>query len=129
MDVVSRIATLVEDLIELPKFLEIKRALEGAGAGAFRTMGYVCRDQAEKIPDRPALRFEREIVTFGAFNAGVNRYANLLRRRGVGKGDVVNVMMENLSAMLMAQGVCAKFGVIAALINTHLEGEALAHVH
>ena len=129
MDAVSRIATLVEDLIELPKFLEVKRALQGAGAGAFRTMGYVCRDQAEKIPDRPALRFEREIVTFGAFNAGVNRYANLLRRRGVGKGDVVNVMMENSPAMLMAQGACAKLGAIGALINTHLEGEALAHVH
>lgn len=129
MDVVSRVATLVEDLIELPKFLEIKRALQGAGAGAFRTMGYVCRDQADKIPDRPALRFEREEVTFGAFNAGVNRYANLLRRRGVGKGDVVNVMMENSPAMLMAQGACAKLGAIGALINTHLEGEALAHVH
>ena len=129
MDAVSRIATLVEDLIELPKFLEIRRALQGAGAGAFRTMGYVCRDQAEKIPDRPALRFEREEVTFGQFNAGVNRYANLLKRRGVGKGDVVNIMMENSPAMLMAQGACAKLGAIGALINTHLEGEALAHVH
>jgi len=129
MDVVSRIATLVEDLIELPKFLEVRRALQGAGAGAFRTMGYVCRDQAEKIPDRPALRFEKEEVSFGAFNAGVNRYANLLKRRGVAKGDVVNVMMENSPAMLMAQGACAKLGAIAALINTHLEGEALAHVH
>ncbi|MBM4244620.1 MAG: long-chain-acyl-CoA synthetase [Deltaproteobacteria bacterium] len=129
MDVVSRVATLVEDLIELPKFLEIKRALDGAGTGAFRTMGYVCRDQAEKIPDRPALRFEQDTVTFGEFNAGVNRYANLLKRRGVGKGDVVNVMMENSPAMLMAQGACAKLGAIGALINTHLEGAALAHVH
>jgi fatty-acyl-CoA synthase len=129
MDLASRLATLVEDLIELPKFLEIRRALRDAGAGAFRTMGYVCRDQAEKIPDRPALRFEREEVTFGAFNAGVNRYANLLLRHGVAKGDVVNVMMENSPAMLMAQGACAKVGAIAALINTHLEGEALAHVH
>jgi len=129
MDVVSRIATLVEDLIELPKFLEVRRALQGAGAGAFRTMGYVCRDQAEKIPDRIALRFEREEVSFGAFNAGVNRYANMLRRCGIAKGDVVNVMMENSPAMLMAQGACAKLGAIGALINTHLEGEALAHVH
>jgi len=129
MDVVTRIATLVEDLIELPKFLEVRRALQGAGAGAFRTMGFVCRDQAEKIPDRPALRFEKEEVSFGAFNTGVNRYANLLKRRGVARGDVVNVMMENSPAMLMAQGACAKLGAIGALINTHLEGEALAHVH
>jgi len=122
-------ATLVEDLIELPTFRRIRDSLTSAGAGAFRTMGLVCRDQAEKIPDRIALRFEDEEVSFGAFNAGVNRFANLLRRRGVGRGDVVNVMMENSPAMLMAQGACAKLGAIGALINTHLEGEALAHVH
>jgi fatty-acyl-CoA synthase len=29
----------------------------------------------------------------------------------------------------MAQGACAKLGAIGALINTHLEGEALAYVH
>lgn len=129
MDAISRVLTLVEDLIELPKFLEIKRSLQSAGAGAFRTMGYVCRDQAEKIPDRIALRFETEQVSFGEFNLGVNRYANLLRARGVGKGDVVNLMMENSPALLMAQGACAKLGAIGALINHHLEGEALAHVH
>src|SRR5581483_7237373 len=48
---------------------------------------------------------------------------------GAGKGDAVNLMMENSPAMLMAQGACAKLGAIAALVNTHLEGEALAHVH
>jgi fatty-acyl-CoA synthase len=129
MDLPSRVATLTEDLIELPKFLRIRRALQGAGAGAFRTMGYVCRAQAEKIPDRVALRFERETVTYGEFNRGVNRYANALARAGVGKGDAVNIMMENSPAMLMAQGACAKLGAIGALVNTHLAGEALAHVH
>ncbi len=129
MDPASRIATLVEDLIELPGLLGVHRALRRAGAGALRTMGYVCRDQAERIPDRTALRFEHDEVSFGALNAGINRHAALLRTAGVGRGDPVNVMMENSPAMLMAQGACAKLGAIGALINTHLEGEALAHVH
>ena len=129
MDLPSRALPLLEDLVELPRFLEVKRALEGAGPGAFRTMGYVCREQAEKIPDRVALRFEDGAVTYGEFNAGVNRWADVLRRAGVGRGDVVNVMMENSPGMLMAQGACAKLGAIAALVNTHLEGEALVHVH
>jgi fatty-acyl-CoA synthase len=129
MDPITRVLTLVEDLIELPKFLEIRRALRNTGAGAFRTMGYVCRDQAEKIPDRIALRFENEQVSFGDFNLGVNRYANLLRSRGIGKGDAVNLMMESSPAVLMAQGACAKLGAIGALVNHHLEGDALAHVH
>ncbi len=129
MDSDGGTATLIEDLIELPTFRAIRDSLMGAGAGAFRTMGFVCRDQAEKIPDRIALRFEDEEVSFGAFNLGVNRYANLLRHRGIVRGDVVNIMMENSPAMLMAQGACAKLGAIGALINSHLEGEALAHVH
>ncbi len=129
MDLDGGTATLIEDLIELPTFRAIRDSLMNAGAGAFRTMGFVCRDQAEKIPDRIALRFEAEEVSFGAFNLGVNRYANLLRGHGVTKGDVVNVMMENSPAMLMAQGACAKVGAIGALINSHLEGDALAHVH
>ena len=95
MDALSRIATTIEDLIELPKFLAIRRSLQAAGAGAFRTMGYVCRDQAEKIPDRVALRFEREEVTFGAFNAGVNRYASLLKRLGAARGDVVELALPH----------------------------------
>src|SRR5262245_14660368 len=121
MDLLTRATTLAVDLIELPRFLEIRRSLQSAGAGAFRTMGLVCRDQAEKIPDRVALRFEDEAVTFGAFNAGVNRFTHMLRKNGIRKGDVVNVMMENSPRMLMAQGACAKLGAIAALINTHLE--------
>ena len=129
MDLDAGTTTLIEDLIELPTFRAIRDSLMSAGAGAFRTMGLVCRDQAEKIPDRIALRFEEEEVSYGAFNAGVNRMANLLRRRGVQRGDVVNVMMENSAAMLMTQGACAKLGAIGALINTHLEGAALAHVH
>src|SRR5690606_23602289 len=129
MDFLSRVATFVEDLIELPQFLRVKRALDAAGQGALATMGYVCRRQAEKIPDRTALRFEREQVTYGEFNAGVNRYAHVLAKHGVRKGDVVNIMMENSPAMLMAQGACAKLGAIGALINTHLEGRALLHVH
>ena len=79
-------ATLIEDLIELPGFRAIREALMGAGAGAFRTMGLVCRDQAERIPDRIALRFEDEEVSYGAYNEGVNRFAHLLRRHGVGPG-------------------------------------------
>lgn len=129
MDLPSRALTLVEDLIELPRFLAIRRSLKNAGAGAFRTMGYVCRDQAEKIGDRIALRFEEETVSYGAFNEGVNRFAQLLKRRGIGRGDIVNLMLENSPAFLMAQGACAKLGAIGALINTHLTGEALQHVH
>lgn len=128
MDPLSRFFTWIEDRVERPRLLAIRRALRSDPRG-LRTMGFVCRDQAERIPNRVALRFENEEVSYGAYNEGVNRYANLLYSRGVRKGAVVNIMMENSPDFLMAQGACAKLGAIGALINHHLDGEALIHVH
>ena len=113
MDPLRSIISRIEDAAEQPRQRAIRRALTSTPAN-YRTMGLVCRDQAEQIPDRVALRFEAEEVTYGAYNEGVNRYANLLHSRGVGKGDVVNIMMENSPDFLMAQGACAKLGAVAA---------------
>src|SRR5215470_8631387 len=128
MDLLSRIVTFVEDVRELPHFKRIGDALKRAGADGFRTCGYVMRDQAERIPDRPLLRFEQETVSYGAYNQGVNRYADVLRRAGVGRGNAVAIMMENSPDFLMAEGAMAKLGSIGALINTNLRGAALSHV-
>ncbi len=128
MDLLSRLATLVEDLREIPHYKRIGEALKQAGADGFRTCGYLMREQAERIPDRPLLRFETETVSFGAYNAGVNRYANLLAAAGVARGQTVAIMMENSPDFLMAEGAMAKLGSIGALINTNLRGAALAHV-
>jgi fatty-acyl-CoA synthase len=128
MDFASRLLTLVEDLREIPHYKRIGDALKQAGADGFRTCGYLMREQAERIPDRILLRFERESVSFGAYNAGVNRYAHLLAGAGVGRGDAVAIMMENSPDFLMAEGAMAKLGSIGALINTNLRGAALAHV-
>ena len=95
MDFLSRVVTLVEDLREIPHYKRIGDALKQAGADGFRTCGYLMREQAERIPDRPLLRFEGEQVSYGAYNDGVNRYANLLAGAGVKRGDAVAIMMEN----------------------------------
>jgi len=128
MDLPSRLVTLLEDLREIPAYKRIGDALKQAGAGGLRTCGYVMREQAEKIPDRILLRFEDETVSFGRYNAGVNRYADLLARAGVQRGDAVAIMMENSPDFLMAEGAMAKLGSVGALINTNLRGAALAHV-
>ncbi|HVN87731.1 MAG TPA: long-chain-acyl-CoA synthetase [Candidatus Binatia bacterium] len=128
MDRLSRVVTLYEDLREIPHFKRIGDALKRAAAEGFRTCGHVIREQAEKIPDRVFLRFETETVTFGAYNAGVNRFADVLASAGVERGEAVAIMMQNSPAFLMAEGAMAKRGTIGALINTNLRGAALVHV-
>ncbi len=93
-----------------------------------RSAGFVIRQQAERYPDRDFLRFEDGDVSFGDYNAGVNRYARALHGAGVERGDVVAIAMENSPDFLMAQGAVAKTGTIGALINTSLRGAALRHV-
>ena len=53
------------------------------------TFGRFIRQQAERIPDRVALKFEAETVTYGAYDARVNRLAAVLARAGLRPGEPV----------------------------------------
>src|SRR5262245_37874516 len=92
------------------------------------TFGPFVRQQAEANPDRIALRFEEEVVGYGAFDREVNRLAAALKARGVRAGDVVAILCLNSPLFLTALGAVAKLGAIGALLNTHVTGEALRHV-
>jgi fatty-acyl-CoA synthase len=127
MDLLSRILTYLEDLRELPEYRRVVAAVARVGAD-MKTAGFVIRRQAERFPDRPFLHFEEEVLSFGQYNDGVNRYVDLLRTAGVGRGEPVAVMMENSPDFLMLQGAIAKTGAIGALINTSLGGASLSHV-
>jgi fatty-acyl-CoA synthase len=92
------------------------------------TFGPLIRAQAERFADRVALKFETEQVTYGAFDAEVNRLAALLARAGVERGAVVAILCQNSPRFLTALGAVAKLGAVGALLNTHLDGAGLTHV-
>ena len=92
------------------------------------TFGPFIRAQAERIPDRVALKFEDETVTYGAYDRAVNRIAARLRREGAAAGTPVAILAPNSPLFLVALGAVAKLGAIGALINTHVTGAGLTHV-
>ena len=92
------------------------------------TFGPFIRTQAEAIPDRVAFKFEDETVTFGAYDAAVNRLAAALARAGAGRGTPVAILCLNSPLFLAAVGAVAKLGAIGALVNTHVTGAGLTHV-
>lgn len=118
---------LLDDLGELPSLIKMGTALRRATRGHGETLGPLLRRQAERFPDRVFLRFESETLTYDQFNRSVNAFASVLTRAGVGR-EPIALMMENSPTLLAAQAAAAKIGAIAALINTHLSGAALAHV-
>jgi len=92
------------------------------------TFGRFIQQQAARIPDRVALKFETETVSYGAYDAEVNRLAAALARAGLHAGEPCAILAPNSPLFLVALGAVAKLGAIGALLNTHVAGAGLNHV-
>jgi fatty-acyl-CoA synthase len=77
--------------------------------------------------DRAALSFEGHTVTYGELDGLANRYAHWAEHTGLRRGDVVALLMPNRLDYLPIWFGLTKVGVVVALINNQLVGDALAH--
>ncbi len=75
---------------------------------------------------REAVVCEDQRLTWGEFSAEINRFANALRSRGVGRGDRVTVLMSNSIAMAQALLGIMAAGAVSVPINLSVSKEALA---
>ncbi len=82
---------------------------------------------ATERPHATALLYEDRRYTHLELHQASNRWANALAARGVKKGDVVAVLLENRPEILFAVGGIVKLGAIAAVINTRQRGRILEH--
>ncbi len=93
--------------------------------------GHTLRDLADEVAnkfgDRVALESDTESLTFRQWNAHGNRYARWARAAGIGKGDVVALLMPNRPRYCAIWLGVARIGGVTALLNTNLTGAALAH--
>lgn len=92
-----------------------------------RTFVNIIEEWADKTPDAPAIFCQDRIISYRAYDEGANRFAHWAQSRGVGRRDVVALVLENGPEFLMAWLGILKLGAIAALINTNLKGAPLAH--
>ena len=90
-------------------------------------VGYIVRKRAEMSPDKAAIIFEDEPVTYKALNEGANRAAHLLRKRGIRNGDRVSVVLLNCVEFLEVYFACAKLGAILVPLNFRLVGRELEY--
>ena len=91
------------------------------------SIGLFLEQNAERWPHHTALLFEDRTWDYASFNGWVNRWSNYFREQGIGKGDVVALLMENRPEVLCAVAALVKLGAVSALINTNQRGEALRH--
>ncbi len=66
--------------------------------------------------------------TYREFDAAVNQTANLLHASGIGKGDVVSLLLPNSPEYIIAYFACWKIGAVAGPVNSLLKPEEVEWV-
>jgi fatty-acyl-CoA synthase len=84
-------------------------------------------ERVAAAPHRLAILFEGRKITNAELEAAANRVARWASAQGIGRGDVVGLLMENRPEYVITWLGLAKLGAVTALLNTNLRGGPLAH--
>lgn len=86
-------------------------------------------DRAVRVhPDRLAVVWHDQRLSYGAFGQMVARMAGYLQAQGIGPGDVVSVILPNRPEMLAAHYAVPMIGAVLNAINTRLDGVAVSTI-
>ncbi len=108
----------------------LNRTLARVKSIAPQSANLVCDDlqaAVETWRDRPAMTFEGRTLTYGELDAAANRFAHWGRGLNLRKGQTVALFMPNRMEYFAVWYGLSKIGVVTALINSQLTGQALAH--
>src|SRR6476619_4595173 len=88
------------------------------------------KQRVEAAPDKPFLfsEVDKRQFTYKEFEGAVQRTARMLAARGVGKGDVVSLLMPNSVEYVIAYFACWRLGALAGPINSHLKEQEISYV-
>ncbi|MFH1856862.1 MAG: AMP-binding protein [Candidatus Omnitrophota bacterium] len=81
------------------------------------------RKQSELTPDKTAIIFRDEIITFDTFTSMVNGLSNGLRKRGIEKGDKVAVYLPNTPEYAIAYFAVFSLGACVVPLDVNLTTE------
>ena len=88
----------------------------------------VLAHHADRFPDRACLVWDGAAVTYAELDRRVARTAAGLARLGVGRGDVVGLLLYNCPEFLEAMFAVARLGAIVMPVNWRLAGEEVAYI-
>jgi fatty-acyl-CoA synthase len=91
-------------------------------------MGFMLRRVAEEKGNKEGVIFQDKRMTYGEFNARVNRLANALQGLGVKKGERAAVLLFNCSQYLEIYYAVAKLGIILVTLNYRLSGKEVEYI-
>ncbi|HEU4869843.1 MAG TPA: class I adenylate-forming enzyme family protein, partial [Pyrinomonadaceae bacterium] len=88
------------------------------------------KQRVSAAPDKPFLFSEadKRQFTYREFEAAVKRTARLLAANGVGRGDVVSLLLPNSVEYVIAYFACWQIGALAGPINSLLKAQEIEYV-
>ena len=89
---------------------------------------YVVERNTEEFPEKEALIFEDRRITFRGLRERVNALARGLLDLGLGKGDIVAILLYNCLEYIEITFAANKIGAIWLPLNFRLVGEELAYI-
>ncbi|MBE0480285.1 MAG: AMP-binding protein [Dehalococcoidia bacterium] len=90
-------------------------------------VGQIILKRAQLMPDRTAIIFEGQPVTFKELNDGANRCAHMIQKKGISKGERVAVLLGNCIEFMEAYLAAAKLGLIFVPLNWRLMAPELEY--
>lgn len=95
-----------------------------------RNIPELLQQRAGAAPDKVFLISEadKRQFTYREFESAVSRAAGMLAAHGVGKGDVVSLLMPNSVEYIIAYFACWQLGAIAGPVNGLLKEQEIAYV-
>jgi fatty-acyl-CoA synthase len=129
-------------LRQMPQAQKISAAPENSAAKAWlralemtakidaapeRIFPLVIEELGARFGDAPALLSPGESFSHAGLAARANQYARWALGEDIAKGDTVCLLMPNRAEYLAVWLGLTRIGAVVALINTHLNGEGLAH--
>lgn len=88
--------------------------------------GKILTKHAAMIPEKPAVIYEDQIVTYGQLNELTDRTAFFFKQKGLTKGDRIAVDLLNCPQFLACYFAAAKLGLIFVPLNFRLVSSELA---
>jgi acyl-CoA synthetase (AMP-forming)/AMP-acid ligase II len=89
-------------------------------------IGSLITRHARYRPQHTAVVFEGQRFCYAEFNRRVNRLANAMQQRGIGKGQRVATLLPNCLALLEIYWAAAKTGIVVVPLSPMLLGSGLA---
>ncbi len=86
------------------------------------------QQQAQAYGDKPFVCYGDASVSYSEFNGYVNMFASSFRKLGVGKGDMVAIMLPNSPGYLYAWMGANRIGAIEVPVNTSFKDKELEYL-